>query len=86
MPGNWFSKPVAMRLDPTKRGPVRLKIDQQIPAEALPPDGDLTRFVKFRSAVLTRFWGRPMFLRVGIILSGGNVDLTQVPEWIGYRQ
>ena len=24
-------------------------------------------------------------LRVGIILSGGNVDLTQVPAWIGYR-
>jgi threonine dehydratase len=24
-------------------------------------------------------------LRVGVILSGGNVDLTQVPEWIGYR-
>jgi threonine dehydratase len=23
--------------------------------------------------------------RVGIILSGGNVDLTQVPDWIGYR-
>ena len=24
-------------------------------------------------------------LRVGVILSGGNVDLTQVGEWIGYR-
>ena len=24
-------------------------------------------------------------LRVGVILSGGNVDLTQVPEWIQYR-
>jgi threonine dehydratase len=24
-------------------------------------------------------------LRVGVILSGGNVDLTQVPEWIAYR-
>ncbi len=24
-------------------------------------------------------------LRVGVILSGGNVDLTQVPEWLGYR-
>lgn len=23
--------------------------------------------------------------RVGVILSGGNVDLTQVPAWIGYR-
>jgi threonine dehydratase len=23
--------------------------------------------------------------RVGIIVSGGNVDLTQMPEWIGYR-
>ncbi|MBI3492082.1 MAG: threo-3-hydroxy-L-aspartate ammonia-lyase [Acidobacteria bacterium] len=23
--------------------------------------------------------------RVGIILSGGNVDLTQLPNWIGYR-
>jgi threonine dehydratase len=24
-------------------------------------------------------------LRVGVILSGGNVDLTQVGQWIGYR-
>ena len=24
-------------------------------------------------------------LRVGVILSGGNVDLTQMPEWIRYR-
>ncbi len=70
-PGNWFSKPVAMHLDPKKRGPVRLRIDQQIPAETLPTDGDLTRFVKFRSEVLSRFWGRPMFLRVGIILPSG---------------
>jgi threonine dehydratase len=23
--------------------------------------------------------------RVGVILSGGNVDLTQVPEWLAYR-
>ena len=70
-PGNWFSKPVAMHLNPAKRGPIRLKLDQQIPAETLPPDGDLTRFVKFRSEVLSRFWGHPMFLRVGIILPAG---------------
>ena len=23
--------------------------------------------------------------RVGVVLSGGNVDLTQVPQWIAYR-
>ena len=70
-PGNWFSKPVAVSLDPARRGPVRLRIDQQLPADSLPPDGELTRFVKFRSEVLSRFWGRPMFLRVGIILPAG---------------
>ncbi len=70
-PGNLFSKPVQLHLEPGQRKPVRLKLDQRVPDETLPPDGDLTRFIKFRSEVLSRFWGRPMYLRAGIILPAG---------------
>jgi S-formylglutathione hydrolase FrmB len=70
-PGNWYSKPVVVHLDPAQRAPVRVVIDQQLPVDSLPKDTEHTRFVKFRSEVLTKFWGRPMFLRVGVILPAG---------------
>lgn len=70
-PGNWFSTPIAMHLDPQRRSVVSLTLNQRVPEEALPENTDLTRFVKFRSEVLSRFWGRPMFLRAGIVLPAG---------------
>lgn len=67
-PGNLFSAPVKLHLDPATGRTVRLTLDQRLPEDSLPADTDLVKFVKFRSEKLSRFWGRPMFLRAAIVL------------------
>jgi len=70
-PGNLLSEPVAARLDPARGGTVRLTLDHRLPEETLPPDTEWLRFVKWRSEALSKFWGRPIHLRAGIVLPKG---------------
>ncbi len=70
-PGNLFSKPKRMTLDPLRSGTVALDLTEAVPAETLPKDGEQTRFLKIRSALLSQFHGRDIFLRVGIVLPTG---------------
>jgi S-formylglutathione hydrolase FrmB len=70
-PGNLFSASQLIRLDPARGGTVKLTLDQRLPDEALPPETEFVKFVKLRSERLSQFWGRPMFLRAGIILPRG---------------
>ncbi len=67
-PGNFYSAPVRVHLDPAKTRAVKLTLDRRLPEESLPPDTDLVKFVKLRSEKLSRFWDRPMYLRAGIVL------------------
>jgi hypothetical protein len=70
-PGNLFSKPAKVTLDPARSGVVKLELTQALPAEKLPDDGEQTRFLKFRSDKLSTFHGREMYLRVGVLLPPG---------------
>ncbi len=70
-PGNFFSTPERVRLDPARRSTVRLRLDQRLPEEAVPAETESVKFLKLRSEKLSQFWGRPMFLRAGIILPKG---------------
>jgi len=67
-PGNLYSAPRKIHLDPKAGGTVALMLTQQTPAEQLPPDTDYLRFVKLKSELLSRFYGRTIYLRAGIIL------------------
>lgn len=67
-PGNLYSKPQRMTLDPRKSGVVKLQLTEQIGPEQLPAETESVKFVKLQSALLTKFWGRPIYLRAGIIL------------------
>ncbi|MBN8247817.1 MAG: esterase [Verrucomicrobia bacterium] len=73
-PGNLLSAPVAAHLDPERSSTVRLTLDRRLPEESLPPDTEWLRFVKWRSEALSTFWGRPMYLRAGIVLPRGWAD------------
>ena len=73
-PGNVFSHVVKARIDAGKGGTVKLTLDQQLPADELPPDSGLVRFRKLRSERLSRFYGRPIYLRAGVILPRGFDD------------
>ena len=76
-PGNLYSEPLRVALDPGQAAPVLLSLTRRIPDEQLPADEEYLRFIKIRSHLLTEFHGRPIYLRAGIILPRGY---AQEPE------
>jgi hypothetical protein len=70
-PGNLYSRPVKMRLDPAKDELIRVIIDQEIPAIPDPPETKYIKHIKVRSELLTKFWGRPVVLGAHILVPEG---------------
>jgi len=70
-PGNLYSRPVKMRLDPAKDELVRIVIDQEIPPIPDPPETKYIKHIKIQSERLSKFWGRPMFLGAHVLVPAG---------------
>src|SRR5579859_8283406 len=70
-PGNFYSKPVKMHLDPAKGGTIKLSLDQEIPPIAPIPDSKYVRHIRIQSDLLTKFWGRPMFIGAEVLVPEG---------------
>lgn len=73
-PGNLYSAPTPVTIDHAAGGAVRLELTARVPDEELPPATDYLRFVKIQSEKLTAFYGRPIYLRAGVILPRGWAD------------
>lgn len=69
-PGNPYSRPVRVRLGPGAP-PVTLALDRVIPPVAPVAETPFVKHVRIRSALLTRFWGRPMYLGAYVLLPAG---------------
>lgn len=67
-PGNIYSEMTNVYLDPSHGRTVKLQLNRQTPAEHLPSDTDLVKFIKIQSPLLSKFHGHPVYLRAGIIL------------------
>ena len=67
-PGNLYSTVQRVALDPAASGAVKLVLTQKVPPESLPAGTEYVKFVKLESKLLTRFHGRPIYLRAGVIL------------------
>jgi S-formylglutathione hydrolase FrmB len=67
-PGNIYSKPQKIHLDPAQGGNWKLELREQVPPEQLPAETAQIKFVKIQSKLLSEFYGRPIFLRAGIVL------------------
>ena len=76
-PGNLYSQPVKLSLDPTKGELIRIVIDQEIPAIPDPPETKYIKHIKIQSERLTKFWGRPMYLGAHVLVPEG---FDQHPE------
>jgi hypothetical protein len=70
-PGNLYSTPRAIALDPKAGGTVRVVLDKTIAPIPDPPDTKYVRHVRIQSDLLTRFWGRPMYLGANVLLPEG---------------
>jgi hypothetical protein len=70
-PGNLYSTPKRITIDPAKGDTIRLSLDALIPAIPDPPETKYIKHVRIQSERLTKFWGRPMFLGAHVLLPEG---------------
>jgi hypothetical protein len=69
-PGNLYSTPRKITLQ-AGGAPVPIVLDQIIPPIPDPKDTPYIRHIKIQSALLTKFWGRPMFLSANVLVPEG---------------
>src|SRR5271170_2975102 len=67
-PGNLYSTPLRLHIDPAH--PVRtvLKLDQQIGPIEAKTDSEFIRHIRIRSELLSKFWGREVFLGAHVLV------------------
>jgi len=70
-PGNRYSQPKQVSIDPRKNTEIQLILDQEIPPIPDPEDTKYIKHVKMQSDLLTEFWGRPMYLGACVLLPEG---------------
>ena len=70
-PGNLYSAPRKVHVDPASSEPIRIALDQQIPPIEPPKDTKYVRHIRIQSKLLTEFWGRPMELGAVVLLPKG---------------
>jgi len=70
-PGNLYSTPQKIKLDPKSGNLIRVSLDKVIPPIEPPKDTKYIKHVRMQSQLLTKFWGRPMYLGVNVLLPEG---------------
>jgi hypothetical protein len=67
-PGNLYSTPRKVRLDPAGEEPIAILLDQVIPPIDPPADSEYVRHITMRSDLLSEFWGRDMYLGAHVLV------------------
>ena len=70
-PGNLYSAPRPLAIDPSRGDVVRLTMDQEIPPVAEFRETKYVKHVRIRSERLSKFWGRDMFIAAFVTLPEG---------------
>jgi S-formylglutathione hydrolase FrmB len=71
-PGNLYSEPQRIRVN--DGGTVRLSVTKVVPPQPKPADTEWVKRVRFQSARLTAFWGRPIYVHATVLLPKGYAD------------
>ena len=70
-PGNLYSTPATLTVDPSKKARIKITLDQAIPPIEPPEDTEYVKHVQIESELLSEFWGRPMHLGAHVLLPEG---------------
>ena len=73
-PGNLYSKPRKMKIDPAGDAKISLVLDQVIPPIPQPADTKYIKHIRIKSELLSKFWGRPMYLGAHVLLPEGFAE------------
>jgi hypothetical protein len=70
-PGNFYSLPVRVAINPQQPANAQIKLSEVIPPIEPPQDTEYVKRVKIRSKLLSDFWGRDMYLGAHVLLPHG---------------
>ncbi len=70
-PGNLYSTPKKVTINPSQSQTVSLTLDQKIPPIEEPEDTKYVKHIRIQSKLLSEFWGRPMYLGAHVLLPEG---------------
>ena len=72
-PGNFYSVPEKIHIDPASgnAAPIQIHLSKVVPPIPPPKDTDWVKHIKMQSPVLSKFWGRPMYLGAIVVLPEG---------------
>jgi hypothetical protein len=85
-PGNLYSEVEAVHLDPQAGYDVKLSLSKAIPPIKIPPDTVWVKHFRIQSKLLTRFWGRPIYLGATVLLPKGYDAHPRVRYPVVYLQ
>jgi hypothetical protein len=67
-PGNLYSKPMKVHIDPAHPARVKIVLDQMMPVVPPKADTEFVKHVMIKSELLSRFWGRPIYIGAHVLL------------------
>ncbi|MGC1783002.1 MAG: alpha/beta hydrolase-fold protein [Acidobacteriaceae bacterium] len=85
-PGNLVSDVQHVHIDASQPASIHLVLRRTLPPVKVPPDTQWVRHVKIESRILSKFWGRPMYLGAVVLLPRGYSDHPHVYYPVDYEQ
>ncbi len=85
-PGNLYSDVVAVHIDPREKQTISLGCASIVPPVTIPPDTPMVKRIKFQSAILSEFWGQPMYLGAVVLLPKGYDESPDRSYPVNYTQ
>lgn len=73
-PGNLYSSPKKVYIDPSTDQIINILLDKEIPPIDSPVDTKYLKYVKIKSKMLSEWWGRPMYIGAKVLLPWGFED------------
>jgi S-formylglutathione hydrolase FrmB len=70
-PGNLYSQPVKVKIDPAAADVVKIELTKTVPPIEPQADTKYVKHVRIESKLLSEFWGRPMYLGAIVLLPEG---------------
>ena len=83
-PGNLYSEPQSVRIAGDES--IAIELTEVIPAIDAPQETKYVRYVRIRSELLTKFWGRPMHFGAIVLVPEGFDDDRDARYPVLYRQ
>ncbi|RLD17656.1 MAG: hypothetical protein DRI69_11825 [Bacteroidetes bacterium] len=71
VPGNRYSTPEKLSFDSRKKSLKIMHLDNEIPQVVPPEDTKYIKHIKMKSELLSKFWGRPIYLGAHVLLPEG---------------